>query len=46
MSGSSHIGSVLISVEYQNCQQTFDVYLRFAIWIGKLNQNYKFVIWF
>ena len=31
MSGSSHIQSVLIGIEYRNCCQTLDVYLRFAI---------------
>ena len=30
MSGSSHILSVLIGVEYQNCLQTLDGYLLFA----------------
>ena len=28
-----HIISVLIGVKYQNCCQTLDVYLHFAIWI-------------
>ena len=36
MSGSSHIRSVLIGVEYQNCHQTFVVYLLFAIWMGQI----------
>ena len=31
MSGSSHIGSILIGVEYRNCHLTLDVYLLFAI---------------
>ena len=31
MSSSSHIQSVLIGVEYQNCCQTLDVYLLFAL---------------
>ena len=31
MSGSSHIRSVLIGVEYQNWSQTFNVYLHFAM---------------
>ena len=38
ISGSSHIGSVLIGVEYQNYYQTLDVYLLFAIcnlWTGQ-----------
>ena len=34
MSGSSHIQSVLIVVEYRNYQKTLDVYLLFAIWMG------------
>ena len=25
-----------IGVEYRNCHQTLDVYLRFAIWIGQI----------
>ena len=33
MSGSSHIRSVLIGVEYRNCRRTLDVYLLFATWI-------------
>ena len=36
MSGSSLIRSVLIWVEYQNCSQTLDVNLLFAIWIGQI----------
>ena len=36
ISGSSHIRSVLIGVEYQNYCQTLDVYLLFAIWIGQI----------
>ena len=50
MSGSSHIQSVLIGIEYRNCCQTLDVYLLFAILLGqiesKLNNkliNYKMV---
>ena len=31
MSGSSHILSVLIAIEYQNCHLTLDVYLLYAI---------------
>jgi hypothetical protein len=31
MCGSCHIPNVLISVEYQNCHQTLDVYLLFVI---------------
>ena len=33
ISGSSHIGSVRIGVEYQNYYRTLDVYLLFAIWM-------------
>ena len=44
MSGSSHIPSVLIGVEYRNCHRTLDVYLLFAILLGqiksKLNTNW------
>ena len=36
MSGSSHIWSVLICVEYQNFCWTLDVYLLLAIWIDPL----------
>ena len=39
MRGSSHIRSVLIGVEYRNCCQTLDVYLRFAIWIGQIQSK-------
>ena len=39
MLGSCHIQSVLISVEYQNCCGTFDVYLHFAIWIGQIQSK-------
>ena len=35
MRGSSHIQSVLIGVEYRNSRRTLDVFLRFAIGIGK-----------
>ena len=35
MSGSSHIQSVLIGVEYRNCCPTLDVYLLFAILLGQ-----------
>ena len=45
MSGSSHIQSVLIGVEYQNCRATLDVYLLFAILLGqrKSKVNYRLV---
>ena len=36
LSGSSHIQSVLIGVEYKNCCQTLDVYLSFAILLGQI----------
>jgi hypothetical protein len=40
MSGSSHIRSVLIGVEYRNCCQTLDVYLLFAIWMGQIQSKH------
>ena len=45
MSGSSHIRSVLISVEYRNCRRTLDVYLLFAILLGQIKSklNYRLV---
>ena len=39
MSGSSHIQSVLIGVEYKNCHQTFVVYLLFAIWMEQIQSK-------
>ena len=36
MSGSSHIRSILIGVEYQNCRRTLDVYLLFAMWMRQI----------
>ena len=39
MSGSSHIRSVLIGVEYQNCHRTLDVYLLFPIWMGQIQSK-------
>ena len=39
MHGSSHIQSVLIVVEYQNCYRNLDVYLRLAIWIGQIQSK-------
>ena len=39
MFGSSHIQSVLIGVEYQNCHRTLDVYLLFAIWMEQNQSN-------
>ena len=45
MSGSSHIQSVLIGVEYRNWRLTLDVYLLFAILIGQIQSklNYRLV---
>ena len=45
MSGSSHIRSVLIGVEYRNCRRTLDVYLLFAILLGQIKSklNYRLV---
>ena len=40
MSGSSHIRSVLIGVEYRNCCQTFAVDLLLLFGWGKFNQNW------
>ena len=39
MSGSSNIQSVLIGIEYQNCRQTLDAYLLFAIWMGQIQSK-------
>ena len=39
MSGSSHIRSVLIGVEYRNCRRTLDVYLLFATWMGQIQSK-------
>ena len=39
MPGSSHIPSVLISVEFQNCCRTLDVYLLVAILIGLIQSK-------
>ena len=36
MRGSSHIQSVLIGIEYQNCCRSLDVYLLVVILIGKI----------
>ena len=46
MSGSSHIQSVLIGVEYRNCRRTYDVYLLFAILLGQIKSkiiSYRYV---
>ena len=37
MSGSSHMRSVLIGVEYRKCSRTLDAYLLFAIWMGQIH---------
>ena len=36
MSGSFHIQSVVIGVEYRNYRRTLDVYLLFPIWMGQI----------
>lgn len=45
MTGSSHIQSVLIGVEYRNCCRTLDVYLLFALLLGQIKSklNYRLV---
>jgi hypothetical protein len=43
MSGSSHIQSVLIGVEYQNCCQTLEVYLLFAVWMGQIQSKLIYI---
>ena len=45
MSGSSHIGSVLIGVEYRNSCRTLYDYLLFAILLGQIKSklNYRLV---
>ena len=45
MHGSSHIRNVLIDIKYQNCPQTLDVYLHFAILPGQIKSklNYRLV---
>ena len=44
MFDSSHIRNVLIGVEYQNCCQTLDVYLLFAIWMGQIQSKLVYII--
>ena len=34
---------VLIGVEYQNCCQTLDVYLLFAIWMGQIQSQLIYI---
>ena len=43
MSGSSHIQSVLIGVEYQNCCRTLDLYLLIAIWMGQIQSKLTYI---
>ena len=43
MSSSSHIQSVLIGIEYRNCCRTLDVYLLFAIWMGKIQSKLIYI---
>ena len=43
MSGSSHIQSVVIGVEYRNCRRTLDVYLLFAIWTGQIQSKLIYI---
>ena len=47
MCGSFHIQCDLISFEYRNWSQTFDVYLLFAILLGQIYQklNYRLTNW-
>ena len=41
MSGSSHIRSVLIGVEYRNWYRILDVYLLFVICMGQIQLKVK-----
>ena len=43
MSGSSHIQSVLIGVEYRNCHRTLDAYLLFPIWMGQIQSKLIYI---
>ena len=45
ISDLSHIGSVLIGIEYGNCHRSLDVYLLVAISIGQIQSKpiYKLV---
>ena len=43
MSGSSHIRSALIGVEYRNCRRTLDVYLLFATWMGQIQSKLIYI---
>ena len=42
MSGSSHILSVLIAIEYQNCHLTLDVYLLYAILLVQIKSKLNY----
>ena len=44
MSGSSHIWSVLIGVEYRNCCWILDVYLLFVIWMGQIQSKLIYIL--
>ena len=39
LSGSSHIGTVLICVKYRNCCQTLDFSLLFVILLGQIKSK-------
>ena len=43
MCGSCHIKNSLIGVEYQNCCQTLDVYLLFAICMGRIQSKLIYI---
>ena len=43
MSGSSHIQSVILGVEYRNCRRTLDIYLPFAIWMGQIQSKLIYI---
>ena len=40
MSNSSNIQS---GIEYQNCRQTLDAYLLFAIWMGQIQSKLIYI---
>ena len=44
MSGSSHIQSVPIGVEYRNCCRTLEVYLLFAILLGQIKSKLNYLL--
>ena len=43
MRGLSDIQSVLIGVKYRNCCRTLNVYLLFAIWMGKVQSKLIYI---